>query len=232
MSKIEKRILASKLSLRAAPGTNSPGKIEGYAAVFNSWSEDLGGFKEQLLPGSFDRVLRTKPDVRCLMNHDPDLVLGRTKSGTLQLSADSQGLWYSCELPNTSTGRDLYELIKREDITQCSFSFSLEEGDDSWENRGGSLMMRTIRNVSHLYDVSSVTVPAYSDTSVSARNRVVLPSQPLWEPSDFPEPAPLSHSELRQRAEQQGRQFAKEKYESEVADFVNNRPRHTRDEHE
>lgn len=220
--KIERRILSAKLQLRAADsGSDSPGKLEGYAAVFNSRSQDLGGFFEVMKPGCFDNVLKTKPDVRCLVNHDQSLIVGRTKNGTLQLRADSTGLWYSCQLPDTSTGRDLYALIQRGDISQCSFSFKLEPGDDDWENEANTgNQLRTIKNVSHLYDVSAVTTPAYETTSVSARNRTAhyfIPTPPA--------PAPVLMTEL-ERAEARGQRIAADDhnaYLQEVAD--SNRPK-------
>ena len=223
-NKIETRILSAKLFLRAADsGTDSPGKLEGYAAVFNSRSVDLGGFVEIMLPGCFDNVLATNPDVRCLMNHDGNLVLGRTKNGTLKLRADSTGLWYSCQLPNTSTGRDLYALIQRGDISQCSFAFRLDPGDDDWTDEmdedGRKRRLRTIRAVPQLFDVSAVTTPAYEATSVSARNRTAH-----YYIATPPAPAPVLLTEL-ERAQLRGQRFAAEDkadYDRRVAE--SNRP--------
>lgn len=173
-TKMERRILQGKISLRAAaPGSDSIGQLEGYAAIFNSQSHDLGGFREVLMPGCFDSVLRTNPDVRALVNHDSNQVIGRTKNGTLSLEADGTGLFMSCALPDTQTARDLHTLISRGDVSQCSFSFKLNDGDDEWSNAqdaSGQYTLRTVRNVSHLYDVSCVTYPAYENTSVSARS--------------------------------------------------------------
>ena len=220
--KIERRILAAKLTLRAADaGSDSPGKLEGYAAVFNSRSEDLGGFYEVMKPGSFDSVLKTKPDVRCLMNHDGNLVLGRTKNGTLQLRADPMGLFYSVQLPNTSTGRDLYTLIQRGDISQCSFAFKLESGDDDWtEDAASGKQLRTIKNVSHLFDVSAVTTPAYSDTTVSARNRMAH-----YHIATPPAPPVVLMTEL-EKAELRGQRFEKEDHDDYLREVAeSNRPR-------
>jgi HK97 family phage prohead protease len=221
-NKIEMRILSAKLSLRAADsGTDSPGKLEGYAAVFNSRSEDLGGFYEVMKPGCFDNVLKSKPDVRCLMNHDGNLVLGRTKNGTLQLRADPMGLFYSCQLPNTSTGRDLYALIQRGDISQCSFAFKLEAGDDDWEEDSASgKQLRTIKNVSHLFDVSAVTTPAYEATSVSARNRVAH-----YHIATPPAPPVVLMTE-KEKAQLRGQRFAQEDHDDYLREVAeSNRPR-------
>lgn len=149
-------------TLRASSNGRS---ISGYAAVFNSLSEDLGGFRERILPGAFDRCLRGSPDVRCLFNHDPNAVLGRTKSETLRLSVDRNGLHFDCDLPDTQVGRDVRESIKRGDIDQCSFGFMVQ-GQNWLEEKGK--VVRELTDVD-LSDVSPVTYPAYPQTSVSAR---------------------------------------------------------------
>ena len=226
--KIERRILAGKLSIRSAAGGDGPGTLSGYAAVFNSRSLDLGGFVEQLLPGCFDQVLASNPDVRCLFNHDPNLVLGRTTAGTLQLTADHTGLWMNCQLPNTQIARDLHASVSRGDIDQCSFGFQLQPGDDDWteetDSTGKKQNVRTIRNVSKLFDVSSVTSPAYPATSVQARNVGVhyfIPVPPA--PVRFVEPP--SRFELAQRMQKLGKAIADESYNEGLRAFINNRPR-------
>lgn len=145
--------------------------LVGYASVFNSQSEDLGGFRETVLPGAFARSLREGSDVKCLMNHDPSLVLGRTKNNTLTLNEDGRGLAFRCILPPTSTARDLYSLVKRGDIDSCSFAFIPKE--QSWEDlrseNGDLYSSRKLHDVD-LLDVSAVTNPAYPSTSLMARS--------------------------------------------------------------
>ncbi len=143
--------------------------LEGYAALFNSKSGKGNlPFREQLASGCFTRVLAANPDVKMLINHDANQVLGRTKSGTLTLAQDVKGLRFRCVLPDTTQARDLYELVKRGDMNQCSFAFSTD--DDEWNVEDGE-DVRTIRNVAGLYDCSVVTNPVYDDTSVDARAR-------------------------------------------------------------
>lgn len=144
--------------------------ITGYAAVFKQLSEDLGGFREMVMPGAFDRCLRGGPDVRCLFNHDPNVVLGRTKSGTLRLSADGNGLKFNCDIPDTQAGRDVRESIRRGDIDQCSFGFFVN-GQNWREEKDAAGNPQTIRELTdvELLDVSPVTYAAYPQTSVSAR---------------------------------------------------------------
>lgn len=146
--------------------------VSGYAARFNSRSENLGipdrPFHEIILPGAFDDVLGD--DVIACYNHREDLILARSKNGegSLKLRADSVGLHYSFEAPNTTTGNDLLESIKRGDINASSFAFTVaDDGDTITQEAGGKL--RTIRKVSRLYDVSAVSRPAYSAATVSAR---------------------------------------------------------------
>jgi len=148
-------------------------RVEGYAAVFGSESENLGWFTEEIAPGAFDDVMRD--DVRALYNHDENLILARTRSGTLELSLDGKGLRYAFEAPNTTAGNDLLESIRRGDITQSSFGFRVKE--DKWENKdveeNGNKMTKTKRTIvklERLYDVSPVTFPAYPDTEVARRS--------------------------------------------------------------
>lgn len=147
--------------------------ILGYAAVYDQLSDDLGGFREKILRGAFTRCLASDPDVRCLFNHNPELILGRTKSGTLDLSEDPNGLFFDCELPETSVGRDLRESVSRGDVDQCSFSFQVE-GQNWREEKTPDGDVRTIRELTDvdLFDVGPVTFAAYPQTSVSARGAV------------------------------------------------------------
>ena len=141
-------------------------RISGYAAVFNKLSENLGGFREQIQPGAFDKVMGD--DVRALFNHEPHLILGRTTADTLQLEIDDHGLRYRIDPPDTQYARDLVKSIERKDVTQSSFAFWVE--DDSWDEDDDGRLIRTIKQFRRLYDISPVTYPAYPDTSVAARN--------------------------------------------------------------
>lgn len=142
--------------------------VEWYPAVFNSFSEDLGGFREIITPGAFRSALQSS-DVRALINHDSTLILGRAKSGTLTLQEDEKGLRASVKMPNTSYANDLKESIERGDIDQGSFGFTLEERGQKWDKDEEGRVVRTISEVKELLDVSLVTYPAYPDTSVAKR---------------------------------------------------------------
>tara|TARA_R100001463_G_scaffold98348_1_gene152848 strand:+ start:3901 stop:5556 length:1656 start_codon:yes stop_codon:yes gene_type:complete len=138
--------------------------VVGYGSVFNTLSNELGGFREIIAEGAFDG--RLNDDVRFLINHD-GLPLARTTNGTLRLTTDERGLKYEAQVANTSLGRDLIELMRNGTINQSSFAFVVE--DDSWEVRDG-VNVRTINKVSRLYDVSAVTYPAYEEASVALRS--------------------------------------------------------------
>jgi HK97 family phage prohead protease len=135
--------------------------VEGYASNFDV-EYDLGYFKETVARGAFDDVMQD--DVRFLLNHT-GAPLARTTNGTLELSVDDQGLKYRAALADTQDGRDLYKLIKRGDITQSSFAFTIDS--DTWSEDRST---RTITKVGKLLDTSAVTYPASPTASVYARN--------------------------------------------------------------
>ncbi|MBX5315962.1 HK97 family phage prohead protease [Staphylococcus caprae] len=145
--------------------------IEGYAILFDSMSEDLGGFREIINPNALNDV--DVSDVKCLINHDFNYVIGRTQSGTLELTIDNKGLYFKCFLPNTSYARDIYENIKAGNVNQCSFFYTLPPDDQNartWQIIDGEYV-QTINTIDELIEVSIVTVPAYQDTSVEVAQR-------------------------------------------------------------
>jgi HK97 family phage prohead protease len=162
------------VEVRKAPeGSKSPGGFRGYAAVYDSLSVNLGGFREKIDPGTFDTAI-AEDDVRALFNHDRNHVLGRSKAGdgTMRLSSDDKGLLVEIdELPNTSTARDLVELLKRGDVDQMSFGFTTVR--DRWEEDEDGRVIRTLEEV-RLFDVSPVTFPAYPDTEAEARGESIV----------------------------------------------------------
>lgn len=167
---IERRFADSRIEVRFADGEAQTGTtIRGYAARFNSPSAPIGGrFVERIAPGAFDDVLGD--DVRALINHDPRLILGRSIAGTLRLSVDGQGLAYEVDLPDTAYARDLATSIGRGDISQSSFSFSLDLDGEAWSRGDDGMRVRTILKVRRLYDVSPVTYPAYPEATVGLRS--------------------------------------------------------------
>jgi HK97 family phage prohead protease len=136
--------------------------VHGYAAVYGVLSEDLGGYRERIAPGAFAGVLDA--DVRALLNHDANEVLGRTKSGTLRLFDEQRGLRFELDLPDSPLGQNVREAVRRGDIDGASFRFVVGDEDNEGE-------VRTIKSVQELLDVTLAVYPAYPAASVELRTR-------------------------------------------------------------
>lgn len=150
---------------RADGGGGKPTVINGHAAVFNSPADSGWGFLEQIAPGAFTTAIK-EDDVRALFNHNPDKVLGRTKSKTLTLKEDTKGLYFEVEVPDTSYATDLVTSMQRGDIDQMSFAFRART--TQWDF-GQDPPLRTLVDVK-LLDVSPVTFPFYTDTDAQVRS--------------------------------------------------------------
>ncbi|MCI0352269.1 MAG: HK97 family phage prohead protease [Acidobacteriales bacterium] len=164
--------------LEIAESADKPAVIAGYAAVFNTLSNDLPltegrTFKEVIRPGAFAESLASGADILARFEHTQ--LLGRTSNGTLRLVEDSRGLRYEVDPPDTTAGRDAVALIKRRDVPYSSFAFTVRKGGDTWR-REGSTLVREIASVV-LIDVSPVAKPAYAATDVALR------SLSLWKDS-------------------------------------------------
>lgn len=142
-------------------------KLEGYFAVFGSEYEMWPGYRERIDPHAFDETLQSDSgDIRCLWNHNADIVLGRTGNGTLRLRVDERGLFGEVDLnKNDSDAMNAKARIERGDVSQCSFGFEIEEQDIEEREDGVTFIIRKAK----LWEVSPVTFPAYQETSVSAR---------------------------------------------------------------
>ena len=146
--------------------------VEGYALVFGKESADLGGFTEVIDRNALNEETLQKCDIKCWLNHDQKRgILARYKrgKGSLQLNIDEIGLHYKFDAPKNALGDELLENLKRGDIDSSSFAFSLVEGGQKLEKRGGKFL-RTILKFEQIYDVSPVYDPAYSDTTVATRS--------------------------------------------------------------
>jgi HK97 family phage prohead protease len=160
---MERRKIEAPVEIR----TNGESRqVAGYGAVFNSETVIGRAFREVILPGAFERTMTG--DVFSFFNHDESQVLGRTKSGTLRLSEDDNGLRYEVDLPDTSAARDLQISMDRGDVDGSSFTFDVPSGGDEWDF-SGDLPLRTIRSA-NLYEVGPVTMPAYPDTTAALRS--------------------------------------------------------------
>lgn len=163
MTVIERRTLSEPVEFRAV---GDKLQATGYGAVFNKRSQNLGGFVEQVAPGTFTKTLQEQ-DIRALFNHSEDHVLGRLAAGTLRMEEDGTGLAYEIDLPDTTAGRDVAKLLERGDVSGSSFGFRTIS--DEWSETETGFPLRTLTQVS-LRDVGPVTFPAYTDASSSLRS--------------------------------------------------------------
>lgn len=178
MTDAERRFTAVRVEVRAAAESRT---IGGYAARFNLSSQNLGGFREVIAPGAFNRAAsRNWPGagtgVVARYNHDDMYLLGNTDSGTLRLAVDDEGLRYEVDVPQARS--DVYELVQRGDVRSSSFAFITE--DDDWGTDDSGFPVRTLRQVG-LIDVAPVNTPAYLDTSVGLRSLAKKFDAPLEE---------------------------------------------------
>lgn len=178
MPKVDKRSkkewTINNLEIRTMPFEQNGQTVEqpviaGYAAVYNSESEVLTygpyQFREVIRPGAFDSSLNN--DIRCLWNHNDSYVLGRSSAGTLNIRTDAKGLYFEVQPPNTQWANDLCESIRRKDVDQMSFGFSVNE--DVWDDLEDGTEMRELIDVD-MFEISVVTFPAYQATSAGMRS--------------------------------------------------------------
>jgi HK97 family phage prohead protease len=166
MDNLERRAWAE---CRAEASDNGK-RIRGYAIVFNSLSENLGGFKEIIAPEAVNRTVNDGLDVRALVDHDSAKVIGRTRAGTLRLRKDSRGLQIEVEPDDEiSYARDIMRAVARGDVSGMSFGFRVPKGGDHWDYEG-QMPVRTVTDMI-VSEVSIVTFPAYQATDVQVAQR-------------------------------------------------------------
>lgn len=172
--RVQRVFAFDRLTVRAADG-DQPVRIEGYAAVFNQDSEPISdwwgtSYRERVMPGAFAKTI-AEADIRALWNHDPNWVLGRSKSKTLRLHEDEYGLKVEIDLPDTAWASDLAILMQRGDVDQMSIAFQIVK--DKWESlrdkESGKRSDLHILLEAKLFDVSVVTFPAFTQTEAKVR---------------------------------------------------------------
>lgn len=167
---MERRYLS--MTMRATGSEDQP-VVTGEAAVFDQETVIGSWFREKIAKGAFARVLSEKPDVVAALNHNWDKVLGRTTAGTLRLTETDSALRYEIDVNmDDPEAVSIYQKIKRGDVTQSSFAFTVRS--EEWTNpeRGSdALPLRTVTEVDQLFDVAPCTFGAYPQTSVSARSK-------------------------------------------------------------
>ena len=165
MSKEIRAFNVDAIGLEVRKDDDDKCKIRGYAAVFDSLSEELGFFREKIEKGAFARTI-VENDIRALWNHDANYVLGRNKNGTLKLEEDEHGLRIEIDPPDSQWGKDCVKSLERGDVNQMSFGFFVKK--DEWDETDPKNPVRTLKEI-ELLEVSPVTFPAYPETSVTSR---------------------------------------------------------------
>lgn len=164
---LERRSFKGLTTNNEERAANQPMVIKGYFSVFGQESKNLGGFKEIIEPGAFDKTLSEERDIFALAHHDWNQVMGRTKNGSLSLRTDDHGLYAEMTLPNTQAARDLYQSVQDGYIDSASFGFRIL--DKEIERRSTGELIQRVKEV-ELHEVSIVSNPAYAQTEVSARS--------------------------------------------------------------
>jgi HK97 family phage prohead protease len=177
--KQERRTITGSVHARAI-GDGMPKEIGGIAAVVNSVT-DLGYFEEVIERGAFDYALSREYDIRCLFNHESDLILGRTKAETCKVFVNADGNLEYTWIPDyeNPTHMSVVRSIMRGDITQSSFAFTIKEQTWTDSTKYGTMGKRTITMIDELFDVSPVTYPAYSETEADARSIIKMRDEEL-----------------------------------------------------
>lgn len=177
-----------KLEVRESGASPDEITVQGHAAVFDNLSHDLGGFRERIAPGAFNDVLGTQPDVHLVIGHNMSMPLARTANGTLELVEDGEGLRIWARV-NTqlSYAKDLAEQLRTGLVDQMSFAFTVAEDGDEWvKDEQTGTIMRTVRKVAGLYDVSVVAQGAYPQTNVALIRSALRQNDLLDSSQDIP----------------------------------------------
>lgn len=139
-------------------------RLEGYAALFGVETRIAGRFVETIRAGAFSQSLASGADVLALVDHDPQRLVGRTKSGTLRLSENTRGLAFELDVPQTTLGQDTLALAERGDLGGMSFGFTAQ--DERWNGDRRELRAVTLHEISFV-----ASWPAYENTTINVRSR-------------------------------------------------------------
>lgn len=192
---------SAALHVREAEDGKQSRTITGYAILFNTpsaplWDDDEEEVREVIAPEAVTRALLDTCDIKMTMFHDRQLILARSKNGagTLTYTVDEKGVAFSFEAPNTADGDKALELVRRGDISGCSFMFRAcywdrEKVAISTETRDGkAYTVYTVREIEGIYDFTLAADPAYPDTTCEAEARELV--KQLREPEQQEEPKP------------------------------------------
>lgn len=184
----------------AGEGEAQSRTITGYAILFNTlsaplWDDEDEAAYEMIAPEAVTREFLDGCDIKFTMFHDRQLILARSNNGkgTLSYNVDEKGVSFEFDAPNTTDGDKALELVRRGDITGCSFMFSTHYYDTAYVQRnverkdGKTIITYTVRTITGIYDFTLAADPAYPDTNCEAEAREVISS--LRKPQvDQPDP--------------------------------------------
>jgi HK97 family phage prohead protease len=195
---IERRSLlvedAPEVELVVETRSNGREAIRGVAIPYNRLSVDLGGFRERILPGAFDKILsrqRGRQEIVSYFNHDSNWLLGREAAGTLEITSDERGLSYIVEPPDTQAGRDVLALVRSRNLRGSSFAFTVaQRGGERFTTDETGKAIREVVEASGLFEMGPVVTPAYSSTSIA----VAMRSYEAWLHLQSSEPAAQADS--------------------------------------
>ena len=169
---IERRCLtaeeAPECELQIESRSSGREAIRGLAIPYNRLSLDLGGFRERIMPGAFDKILnrqRGRGEILSYYNHNSDLLLGRESAGTLEITADDRGISYMVEPPDTTAGRDVLALVRARLLRGSSFAFTVGQKGERFTTDESGKAIREVVEASGLYEIGPVNVPAYGSAT-------------------------------------------------------------------
>ena len=169
MSKLEMRTIpAEGLEIRAEQDGKIK-RISGYGIVYNRETQLYDDLYEVIRPGAASEFLATNPDIKCCLNHNPERIFGRTKSGTVKLEENSKGVKYTVKPPDAQWARDAIASIERGDIDGSSFTFAVLPQDEKVSKRSDGTYLREVFKIARIGEMGPVTDPAYLDTTAEAR---------------------------------------------------------------
>lgn len=187
----------SELHIREEEGGAPSRTITGYAILFNTpsvplWEDDEEEAREVIAPEAVTREFLDGCDVKMTMFHDRQLILARSKNGagTLSYTVDERGVAFSFDAPNTADGDKALELVRRGDISGCSFAFRTHYYDRAYVERSvervddKTKITYTVRSMIGIYDFTLAADPAYPDTNCEAEARELVSH--LREPEEEP----------------------------------------------
>ena len=185
----ERRFISEPIEIRKKEDGTEGRTVSGYALKFNTWSEDLGYFRETINERALEGV--DLSNVVATFNHDFSMPMARVNKNTLTLTVDKVGLRFEFEAPDTTYGNDLLANIRNGNVDGCSFMFSIQEQRWTWKDKDDEVDDREILKIKELIELGPVTMPAYRDTTVMVRSRDEMKK----EFSETPNPTPSTKME-------------------------------------